>query len=154
MLAIKTGREENTVETKENKTQEIAAMGQKVPLQDGSSLYNFNPRLDTMNPLLGHSCPLIVYIRSRSSMLLSLCEHHLLDTAGMKTQWFCNYSYLNWKQFETSWQYTVRLYGLGSANSSFTAYETLLILRRCWQRPPSRGCHSKHSFPSVAVLVM
>lgn len=98
MLAIKTGREGNTVETKENKTQETAAMGQKVHLQDGSSLYKLNLRLNTINPLLGHSCTLIVYIQSRSSMLLSLCEHHLLDTAGMKTRLLCNYSYLNWKQ--------------------------------------------------------
>jgi len=72
----------NVAETKEKKAQETAGMSQKAPLQDGGKLYNINPRLDTMNPLLGHSCTL----DAGDQMLLSLWEYHLLDTPGVKTK--------------------------------------------------------------------
>lgn len=129
-------------------------MAQKVLLQDGSSLYNINPRLDTINPLLG-------------PQLHPSSEHYqkeLRDIIFVRVPptGHCRYEFtitlINWNNYWS--KLTLYCRNIWTRISKIIFYSPLQptntfdIEEKCWQRPPSQGCLSELSFPSATVLVM
>lgn len=108
-------------------------MARKVPLQDGSSLYNINPRLDTINPLLGHSCTLVVYIEE-GAQCYYLCESttywtlHVWDHNDFVITDTLIGNHL--KQADNILSDYIGLDQQNNLLQLFTAYKTLLIVRR------------------------